>query len=302
MFHLDTPHEIYHPILSIKNFVGLRRPLLDSFYLLCSLAQESVKNSVHIFLTSTMLTNQLQSEADFTNEINNTITQFQKKTLITFAQTLDLIRMNAQGNTFLSMFLLNWNIEKIGHCEMNNISFVHAPVFSNDGNQNSSCSCATLRTCTAPVTGNINGELFVVTGLKLGCHFLETVLLSSFSCFYSPICINNFRSIFSAPPFDSIDGIQLNEILTRFNINDTFERIAYEMFIESWKSNVSYEDYFNSCSPNYCIHTKYYRFDTVEILTTFLSVFGGISIGIRLLVPYLAQIFQRVSRCFRCTR
>ncbi|CAF1640773.1 unnamed protein product [Adineta ricciae] len=277
-----------------RHFFILRRFFLDSFKLLCTLAQKSVANSINVFLTSTMLTNQLQPSTEFTSEINNTITQFQKRITITFAQTLDLIRMSAQGNSLLSMFLLNWNVKSIGNSRVNNVSFLYAPIFIDDKNQNATCSCATVSTCTEPLESYLNGELFIVPGLKLGCHILETVLLSSFSCFYSPICIKKFRQ--AVIRFDlGNEDIRLHESLTRFNVNDTLERIAYEMFIESWKSNESYEDYFRSCSPNYCIHTQYYLFDATEILTTFLSVFAGISTGLRLFVPYMVRIFERIQ-------
>jgi hypothetical protein len=46
--------------------------------------------------------------------------------------------------------------------------------------------------------------------------------------------------------------VELNSTSTRFNINDTIETLASEMFIESWTSNVSYERFFNSCAASYC--------------------------------------------------
>ncbi|CAF0792249.1 unnamed protein product [Adineta ricciae] len=290
-------------LTSSRNFFGLRKFYSDSLDLLCSLAQKSVENSIHVFLTSTMLTNQLQPLTEFTGEINSTITQFQKRISITFAQTLDLIRMSAQGNALSSMFLLNWNVKSIGNSRVNNVSFVYAPIFVDDENQNTSCSCATVSTCTAPVKYYLDGELFIIPGLKLGCHILETVLLSSFSCFYSSICIKKFLRIsFNLPDIPIGNDFRLHESLTRFNVNDTLERITYEMFIESWKSNVSYEDYFKSCSPNYCIHTQYYRFDEMEILTTFLSIFTGTSTGIRLFVPYMVRVFQSIRHRLCRTR
>ncbi|CAF1545437.1 unnamed protein product [Adineta steineri] len=136
----------------------------------------------------------------------------------------------------------------------------------------------------------------IIDGMVFGCYLLETVLLSSLSCFYSETCISNFRYILGAIPFP----VQaLNDSLTRFSVNDTIETMAYQMFIESWASNVSYEKFYNSCSPNYCMYTYYYRFDMLQLLTTFLSVFAGLSLGIRFVVPYIVKIFQKIQHRFR---
>ncbi|CAF1307779.1 unnamed protein product [Adineta ricciae] len=280
-----------------NNFWIFRRFFIDSLNLLCALAQHSVENSIDVFLTSMMLSNQLQSSTEFYHDINNTIIQFQKKILINFGQTLDLIRMSVHGNALLALFSLNWNIIY----DENISAFVNVPVIHHEIKENTSCSCATLQTCTMPVQIHISDELVNVEGLVLGCHLLETVLLSSLSCFYSPICIQNIRNEFWAAFIIDADT-RLHDSLTRFNVNDTIETLAYEMFIESWTNNVSYEKYYRNCLPNHCIYTYYYQFDAMELLTTFLSVFAGLSAGIRVVVPYLLRLFQSIRNYFHNTR
>lgn len=90
------------------------------------------------------------------------------------------------------------------------------------------------------------------------------------------------------------ESIAFNSTLTRFNSSDIIETLVYEMFIESWISNVSYERFFNSCAPSYCTYTVYYRFDPFELLTTFLSIYVGLSLGIHILVPYLFKIMKKI--------
>lgn len=64
-------------------------------------------------------------------------------------------------------------------------------------------------------------------------------------------------------------------------MNDTIETMAREMFIESWTYEVSYERFYNSCAPSHCTFVSRYRFDALELVTTFLSVFAGLSLGLR---------------------
>ncbi|CAF0899819.1 unnamed protein product [Adineta ricciae] len=79
-----------------------------------------------------------------------------------------------------------------------------------------------------------------LNGFKLGCYSLETVLLSSLLCFYSKTCIDSYHDFTSYDYYNkSLDVIfnstneviQLNSSLTRFNINDTIEIMANELFL-----------------------------------------------------------------------
>ncbi|CAF5101626.1 unnamed protein product [Rotaria sp. Silwood1] len=87
-------------------------------------------------------------------------------------------------------------------------------------------------------------------------------------------------------------------VSTRFSVNDTIETLAYNMFIETWISNVSYEMFFNACEPKECTYTYHYRFDALEVLTTFLSIFGGLSVRLRFFVPHLFQVIQKIVNRF----
>jgi hypothetical protein len=255
-----------------------------------------------------MLVKQVMSRIQFNNQINDTIQRFQKKIPIEFTRTLDLIRIAIQGNALVAVFSLNWRFivpekskEKNASFRMESISYINIK-------HNTSCSCITSHTCTMPaqlLPSNVTPS--VLEGLVMGCNQLETVLLSSLFCFYSLTCINDIRLTLELDPFDPKDftdivyPFQLNPSLTRFNVNATIETLASEMFIESWTSNVSYERFFNSCAPSSCTYKYYYRFDALGLLTTFLTVYGGLSLGIRFIVPYLVQMIKRIRNRIRIT-
>ncbi|UJR12075.1 hypothetical protein I4U23_016253 [Adineta vaga] len=282
-----------------RNFQLWAPFFVESLTLFCSLSQDTIDDSIDIFLTSTILTNQLQPSVQFIDEINQTINQFQKRIPIIFAQTLDLIRMTIQGNSLLGTFASNWDILKIEEDIESNSSFITRPVIHNEIKQNISCSCSTSRTCSIPAEIITDNRSVIIQGLIFACHLLETTLLSSLSCFYFPKCIHIVRDILDLDTFDYDVLELLNDSLSRFSVYDTIETLTHEMFIESWISNISYESFYNSCSPNYCTYIYHYRFDALELLTTFLSIFAGLSIVIRFLVPYLVKIFQNLKQRFR---
>ena len=269
---------------------------------LCSLAKATIDNSIQIFLSSSITSNRLIHQNQFEIEINRTIDLFQKKTPKAFSQTLSLIRTVMHGNTLISLTSPNWNFIVAEKDQGRNATFLNIPSIYNNTESHTICSCATSQTCSMPAQlfnndGTVN---YTMKGFVLGCNQLETILLSSFFCLYSTACINEFRQAFytlenGGPGFyDRPPNMTFDSWITRFNINDTIETLASEMFIESWIYNVSYERYFNSCASYSCTYTYYYRFDFFDLLTTFLSLFGGLSAGIRLIVPYLVKIIIKI--------
>ena len=69
------------------------------------------------------------------------------------------------------------------------------------------------------------------------------------------------------------------------NANDTIETLANGMFIES--------------SPQFCTYAHIYRYDSLEVFTTFMGVFPGLSLSIHLIVPYLVKTIGKVRNQFR---
>ena len=251
-----------------------------------------MNNNIAIFLSSTKFLNQITTRAQFISEMNETLNRFEQELPIAFARTLDLIRTTAHGNALMSLFSFNWyfTIDENNHRQ--NISFQHAPVIHHDEQQNRSCSCVTSRTCAVPLKVPVFDELTTLDGFIFGCSLLETLLLSSLSCVYSDTCINIVRLMVGGAYVVPGISVKLNASATRFSINDTIETMAYEMFIESWTSNVSYERFFNSCAPSHCTYVYRYRFDALELITIFLSVFTGLSLGLRFAVPLLMKIIR----------
>ena len=260
------------------------------------------------FLSSTMLANQLITRSQFNQEINDTLARFQLKTPFAFARTLDLMRLLIHDNAIMAFPLSNWQVLQDEPHQEQNLSFFNLPTIFIDPQSNQSCSCASSTTCTIPaLIFNTDGNIdYTVPGFAYGCYLFQSVLLSSFSCLYSSTCIAELRynlnlSAESLEEYHASTGhpIQLDATATRFSINDTIETLAYAMFIESWTSNVSYERYFNSCAPTSCTYAYYYRFDSAEMFTTFLSVFSGLSLAIRFAVPYAIKLFEKLRARFR---
>ena len=276
---------------------------------LCQLSQNSVVSGIRAFNGSVMLSNELLTRPQFLHEMDVTLNRFQQRIPIGFVRTLDLVRMNIQGNALLAGSTSNWRLVQAEIGQGKNGSFLSVPIQYNGADPGEkSCSCATSRYCTtsAPIFNDTGSIEYTIEGLVFGCDVFQTVLLSSLSCFYSKSCIGNLRPMLVFLDFDLEEyhnntglPIRLDPAKTRFQVNDTIETMAYSMFIESWTSNVSYERYFASCAVVSCSYTLRYRFDALELLTTFLSVFAGLSAVLRFLVPQLVRMATILRHRFR---
>ena len=125
--------------------------------------------------------------------------------------------------------------------------------------------------------------------------------------FYSKNCL---RTLLTAMPIGGYDAEYVWTIderyfqpiyafSSRFATNEKIDIIAQLMFIDSWTFNVSYELFFNTCAPRQCSITYYYRFEALDVFTTFVSLFNGVSLVFRFLLPYFIRIFKKICNRFR---
>ncbi|CAF0846054.1 unnamed protein product [Adineta steineri] len=147
----------------------------------------------------------------------------------------------------------------------------------------SSCNCATSTTCMEPMTLELHSGLnWIVPGMMIGCLPFETMLQSTAECIYDQNCLNNISQQLAIESF-----LPLSASRTRFKPINTqkFQSIADELFIEDWRVNVSYENYFNSCQPETCSYTLWKRFNISHSLSTLLTIYSGVCILLEIFIP-----------------
>ncbi|UJR12721.1 hypothetical protein I4U23_016895 [Adineta vaga] len=126
----------------------------------------------------------------------------------------------------------------------------------------------------------------LVTGL--GCTPLESLLASTLDCFYSFECIELLLNYFP----------NLNQ--THFNLNNSILSSNYKnipitnylniFFIENWSLEIDYSFYFNQCSPSICTYTRNHRTNLSYAITLFISLYGGLTIILRLISSFFIKI------------
>ena len=268
----------------------------------CQLANLSIASAIGQFQLSSFISAEAMSLTQFRLQINGGLERLQKSTSTLLVRPLDVFRASAQGNGFITIGGNNWAFT-LGRNES------HAPLLSIPITYgNGSCSCATSSSCfeSAAFYNYTQSRVYTIQGILRGCLYLDSILLSSLSCFFSNACISELVHAMplgnpdTSVPAREIDmsiisPLEFASTNSRFQVNDTVETILNRLFIDSWVNETSYERYFNACAPTYCTYSFARRFNVLYALTTFIGVFSGLSIFLRFLVSQLVDMAFKLS-------
>ena len=83
-------------------------------------------------------------------------------------------------------------------------------------------------------------------------------------------------------------------ISSRFARNPTVNEIVESLFIESWITNISFDDYFIECRPSSGTYTIIYRQSITFIITSIMGLYGGLTISLRLSTPIVVKIVRKL--------
>ncbi|CAF1511481.1 unnamed protein product [Adineta ricciae] len=128
----------------------------------------------------------------------------------------------------------------------------------------------------------------IVQGFFVGCTPLGSLLASTLDCFYNLQCI---QLLFDYFPNLNQTYINLNNsILSSHYQNISIMKYLKVFFIEEWSSHIDFSSYFNWCSPPMCTYTITGRTNLLSVLTLFISLYGGLTIILRLIASYSLDI------------
>jgi len=89
-------------------------------------------------------------------------------------------------------------------------------------------------------------------------------------------------------------------LITRFNpiSSVSFGTLIDELFIETWQNPSNYSDYFSACAPLTCRYTYVERKNALYILTAFLGLYGGLTVGLKFIVWNVLLIYWKLRQWF----
>ena len=280
---------------SINNHQKLDRPLLSKYLqILAWLCGEATILAGHwkfIFSNRVTLDNSLFTQSYFKSYLNDILDAIKRQAPAYFQVMIPFITEVFESSLFPTGFNTDWTPE-FGNAS-NGYLIQNIPRLY----MNNTCNCVVSNSCQNYL--RVGPSNLVLPGLVVGCTPIDGLRMSTLECFYSSDCISTiinhleyYTEIDGSPPTNftsaTIPPITIRpldkSIQSRFLANSSIDSLIYEMFIENWITTTSYENYFRACVPETCRYQYTKRQDIIYIALSLLALYGGLTVGWRLII------------------
>ncbi|CAF4719526.1 unnamed protein product, partial [Rotaria sp. Silwood2] len=142
----------------------------------------------------------------------------------------------------------------------------------------------------------------LLRSLVLGCLPIYGLRLSTLECLYNLTCLQKLFNLTNR--IEDIPSSLDISIYTRFSpiSSITIGTLIDQLFIEAWQNESNYLNYFSICVPLTCRYTYAKRNDILYILTTFLGLYGGLTVGLKFIVWHSLRVNSQVQQRFTVRR
>ncbi|CAF4216179.1 unnamed protein product, partial [Adineta steineri] len=289
----STEHSFYF-------HADFRSTAMQQFQLLAILCQSSIQETedgLILFFHTEIISDKLMSQDFLAAETEARIKTFKRNAPDAFDYKLMFIREMIAGNALLpstaTIFQFNFQYYDSFSGLLWGIAHDNVTFFQSD---KSSCMCRERFTCSTPAvfldnSNNASAYLYIIDGWYIGCRPIDSLLSSTLKNFYDQTMINSLLQVFNntSSNFTCLDANKESI----FDLNTTLSTIIKSDFIEKWIQNINYSLYFNYCAPKLCFYTINKRFNIYYIITTIISVYGGLSIVLSLIIPAIVKLLIR---------
>jgi hypothetical protein len=276
---------------------------------LCHIAIDAINDGLEEFYSTELIDFHLLNSITFEALIQGSVGEFQATVPNTFSQVLKVVRATTFGNQLVSGFGSNaiFVLYKVPENDEWIVGIRAGFYYGLDSNW---CYCSNLATChtfTALYNFMAGDDLYkyyspmytypqvFVDGWGAGCLPIESLLSSSLTCLYNATCLDLICSFMNTSKIENFTPLVTN-MVSQFSHNVTLTSIIQELFIEALEANLSFEAYFTECQPSFCLYSITEYWSVLSIITTILGLYGGLTVTLRFIVPYLIKILSRVRR------
>lgn len=293
-----------------NGYTQLDRPLLSKHFQILGWLCEEMVNYRRIefawLAATTLLSPSVMSRSAFQLQANEAISRRIRGIKISLQFHVDRSVETYRGNAIANAFNTNSRLE-YGSAS-NDYLLRSVPRWY----QNKTCNCIVSADCHDPL--RVGPSDLFLPGLVIGCTPTDGLRLSTLECFFSSRCIQtivdylqyyinadgteprNFTPPAAAPlSFAPLDA----SLLIQFTPNSSIGSIINEAFFEQTNQSVSYEKYFAACNPLNCRYEYTKKNDVVYIVTSLLGLYGGLTVGLRVIIWNIARLQYAIRRRLR---
>ena len=264
----------------------------------CLLANETIIDALTNFLAANLISTQMLSRQQFHEQTEALIVDFQSNVENTFKQVFSIARQTNQGDQVLTSKRSNFFFDGLFDSSGLLIDVrTFTGIKSSINDTLPSCSCV-LNNCSQPLSlfdYNNDSQIFTliadIPGMYSACYALDGLRMSTFECWFNQSCIELILSHLIPFPIEIYFQPLNSSMLSRSSPFTTIGEIIDNLMIEMWRNITNYERYYNSCRLLTCTYTSYQRFDWLYTITIVTSIFGGLSVSLRIICLLLIKLY-----------
>ncbi|CAF0887032.1 unnamed protein product [Adineta steineri] len=281
------------------DFRNMASPFFQFISSSCQLSLQAISTQLLAFYSTTLITPKLISPEQFQIQINQLISGFIENTAQVFLSSLLLANNMTRANMLISG-LSSDSVLTLYPDYYYRIYYDYEYVYDNTDQvynatlSGTNCDCQYSSWCKQQaIVYYIDAitYLFVIPGIFVGCYVVEAVLQSDLQCFYNFSCLQELSDKLMINISES-DVLSLNS--SRYQMNTSMLEIISHLMVEEWNNRTSYSIYFNRCQPKSCTATYIGRGDIVYIVTTMITLIGGLTTLYKFLIPIIVSVFMKI--------
>ncbi|CAF1391349.1 unnamed protein product [Adineta ricciae] len=293
---------------------------------LCQLANQTINIALNQFLLQSFISSSIINQMDLNTQIYTSLNQFYQSTTYNFALMKDIIQIIQQVNQFHEGILVQTQglhpDPALTMNTMNNKSDFILYGVEDINSELITCVCATNPSCQRVAVVSDDdaiddfnrvsgyGNIHNLSGWIESCLARNSILFSSLQCLYKDSnCFlllmsyirkidTNALSLLSSST--RLQPLDYNPINSRFPPNTTISILVEELMIEQWNPILSYEQFYESCAPLYCLYSQSVRKQNfLGVIITLISMIGGIVVSLRIFTPRLIKFTLKFLDLFK---
>jgi hypothetical protein len=245
---------------------------------ICQLVQDAISISVEQFYSISYVNSVTIPTTHFQSQANTLVQQFISSTTKSFLMSLRMVRNLTHANALFSILYANG---------FSDVFYVARTLQPSERVYNDECNCIASSACITDMRmywNYMNLSPWTLPGFYRGCYIIEALLKSNLECFYNLSCLDMFHYYLQ---FDSMmNTTALDPALsTRYLPTTSIGEIVDQMMVEKWNWSANHANYFTACQPKECTYTVTDRNGAIYIVTTVISLIGGLVTVWKILIP-----------------
>ncbi|CAF1306760.1 unnamed protein product [Rotaria sordida] len=278
--------------------------------ILCRTSRRVVNGALIEFAAMTILSPSALSRDVVSTYIGTSIEQFQKNTLDNFRPLYHFVSSLVEEQQFLSALRTNFYTRGVlGSNNFVTFSAIYpqqVDLTQSSFMSNETCQCNRTSDCVYPA-GIYNqtrsiipnevfsldvSPLFMIPGFQVGCLPQNALFQSTLECFYNQTCLDIVISLTGA--LRTVSPLNISNSYSQFSPTTTIAVLFDNLMIESWENSIHFATYFQTCAPKACSYSYVQRFVLIYMITTIVSVFGGIRVAVYIASPLFVKLILRL--------